>query len=203
MKQEEKTKLTVAKIIDAAMHEFGKNGYTGGAVNNICKSGINKGLVYHNFKDKDALYMACLEISCNKLVDYIKEKNCTSDILKYMEARMSFFEAFPDEAHIFFEAVLMPQEHLYNDIKKALCDFEKINEAVYRNTVAGLRLRDGVTMDDAVLYFHEMQNMFNAYFSSPAYRNTAFDEKIISHETNLPKLLNFMLYGIVKGDDGE
>ena len=49
MKKTEKTKLTVSKIIEAAMNEFGQNGYAGGTINNICKTGINKGLIYHNF----------------------------------------------------------------------------------------------------------------------------------------------------------
>ena len=43
MKQTEKTGLTVSRILEAAALEFGRNGYAGGTVNNICKSGINKG----------------------------------------------------------------------------------------------------------------------------------------------------------------
>lgn len=50
MKRTERTGLTVAKILEAALEEFGANGYSGGTVNNICKRGINKGLVYYNFK---------------------------------------------------------------------------------------------------------------------------------------------------------
>lgn len=61
MKRSEKTELTISKIMEAAMTEFGTNGYVGGSVNNICKSGINKGLIYHNFKDKDELYLKCLK----------------------------------------------------------------------------------------------------------------------------------------------
>ena len=64
MKQREKTELTVQRILSAAIAEFGVNGYAGGAVNNICKAGINKGLIYHNFKGKDELYLTCLHISC-------------------------------------------------------------------------------------------------------------------------------------------
>lgn len=64
MKRAEKTELTVSRILEAALEEFGANGYAGGTVNNICKRGINKGLIYHNFKDKDELYLVCLDISC-------------------------------------------------------------------------------------------------------------------------------------------
>ena len=61
MKKEEKTELTKSKIFAAAIQEFGTNGYATGSVNNICKTGINKGLVYHNFKDKDELYLECVK----------------------------------------------------------------------------------------------------------------------------------------------
>lgn len=200
MKRVEKTELTVSKILDAAMEEFGMNGYASGTVNNICKSGINKGLIYHNFKDKDTLYLACLKICCEKLVALLKKSDCTSDLLQYMNVRMRFFQESPKEAHIFFEAILQPQKNLQEKIQEILQPFEEINEQIYRAAVSSITLRDGVTEDDAIHYFRQMQQMFNGYFSSPAYHNMALDEQIKEHETGLSKLLNFMLYGIAKGD---
>ena len=46
MKQIEKTELTISKILEAAIEEFGTKGYRGGTINNICKKGINKGLLF-------------------------------------------------------------------------------------------------------------------------------------------------------------
>lgn len=199
MKKAEKTELTVSKILEAALKEFGANGYAGGTINNICKSGINKGLIYHNFKNKDALYLACLENSCGKLVTLIEENGCTTDQLQYMNLRIHFFKEYPNEAHIFFEAILQPQEELRDRIQKILQPFEEINEKIYRSVVSGITLRDGITEEDAIDYFRQMQRMFNGYFSSAAYRYTALDEKIREHEMNLSKLLDFMLYGIAEG----
>ena len=199
MKRAERTELTVSKILRAALEEFGTNGYAGGTINNICKMGIHKGLLYHNFKDKDALYLACLDASCRKLVTMLEENNCTSDQLQYMKLRMRFFTEYPNEAHIFFEAILQPQEKLRDKIQQILQPFEKINEKMYRSVVSSITLRDGITEEDAIAYFHQMQRMFNGYFSSSAYRNTALDDQIREHEMNLSKLLDFMLYGIAKG----
>lgn len=182
------------------MEEFGRNGYVGGTVNNICKTGINKGLIYHNFKDKDELYLACLKISCDKLTAYIKEKNGPGNLGEYMNVRMEFFRECPNEARIFFEALLNPQQKLQVEIQKIMGELEEINERVYRNTVQSVTLREGVTMEDALSYFRQMQTMFNGYFSSPAYQNTPLEEKIKIHEANIPKLLDFMLYGIAKGE---
>lgn len=199
MKRTEKTELTVLKILEAALEEFGAKGYAGGTINNICKRGINKGLIYHNFKDKDDLYLACLESSLRKLVMLIEENGCTSDQLQYMNLRMYFFKEYPNEAHIFFEAILQPQDKLRDRIEKILQPFEEINEKIYRSVVSGITLRDGITEEDAVDYFRQMQRMFNGYFSSSAYRYIALDEQIREHEMNLSKLLDFMLYGIAKG----
>lgn len=199
MKRSEKTESTVSKIIKAAMNEFGANGYVGGSVNNICKSGINKGLIYHNFKDKDELYLKCLEKSCDTLVRLITESDSSSDPLRYMSVRMSFFKEYPNEAHIFFEAILQPQERLWNEIQEILQPFEEINEKVYRSIVSTVELRDGVSEEEAVGYFRQMQRMFNGYFSSSAYRRMTLDEQLNKHETSLPKLLDFILYGIAKG----
>lgn len=199
MKRAEKTELTVSKILKAALEEFGTNGYADGTINNICKRGINKGLIYHNFKDKDELYLACLKNSCLKLVTLIEESGCTCDHLQYMKLRMYFFEEYPNEAHIFFEAILQPQEKLRDRIEEILQPFEEINERIYRSVVAALTLRDGVTEADAMAYFRQMQRMFNGYFSSASCPNVELGERIREHELSLPQLLDFMLYGVAKG----
>lgn len=199
MKRTERTELTVSKILEAAFEEFGANGYVGGTVNNICKRGINKGLIYHNFKDKDELYLVCLDTSCKKLVKLIEESGCTSDHFQYMKLRLRFFAEYPNEAHIFFEAILQPQEKLLDRIQQILQPFEEINEKFYRSVISGITLRDGITEEDAVDYFRLMQHMFNGYFSSSEYRHMPPDERIREHETNLSKMLDFMLYGIVRG----
>ena len=58
MKKEEKTGLTKERILLAAMEEFGEKGYAAASLNNICAAGIPKGLLYHNYENKDALYLA-------------------------------------------------------------------------------------------------------------------------------------------------
>lgn len=201
MKKSKKTELTVAKILDAAMNEFGKYGYAGGTVNHICNSGINKGLLYHNFAGKDDLYLTCLSQSCEQLMNYLQQHDRTENLDFYLSARMDFFNNFPNEAHIFFEALLTPPPHLTDDIHPILSEFNMLNEKIYRQTLAPLTLRDGVSKDEALSYFRLMQLMLNGYFSSPAFQNTDLSEKIKIHESLVPKLLSFMLYGIAKGEN--
>ena len=200
MKKEEKTEITTQKILNYAIEEFGKNGYANGKINNICRQGINKGLIYHNFKDKDELYKVCLNKSCEKMVAYLHEQSCTEDFVQYMQARAKFIEEFPNQANIFFEALLNPAENLKPAIHDLMREFEQINEEVCKNTVKHVKLREGVSYEEAQRYFHQIQNMFNAYFNSPVYRDTPFEQKLKIHEQDIPKLVDYILYGIAKGD---
>lgn len=201
MKKSEKTEITVSKIIEAAMNEFGKSGYTGGTVNNICNAGINKGLLYHNFAGKDDLYLTCLKRSCEKLMKYIQSRDVTTNLESYMAVRMEFFNEYPNEAHIFFEALLNPPGHLSDDIAQTLTKFNTMNEKIYNQTLDALILRDGISREDAISYFHLMQLMLNGYFSSPAFQNIDLLKKVEIHEMIVPKLLDYMLYGIAKGEN--
>lgn len=45
MKQEEKTRLTRERIINAGIKEFGSKGYAGASINSVSDSGIAKGLL--------------------------------------------------------------------------------------------------------------------------------------------------------------
>lgn len=200
MKKNEKTQLTISKILEAAMNEFGKNGYSGGTINNICNSGINKGLLYHNFNGKDDIYLTCLKHSCEKLMSYLENQNCTESLDSYMSARMEFFNIYSNETRIFFEALLTPAPHLANTIKTILSEFNELNDKMYNQALDSLILRDNVSRDDALSYFHLMQLMLNGYFSSPAFQNTDMPEKIKMHEMIVSKLLDYMLYGIAKGE---
>lgn len=200
MKKSEKTEITVSKIIEAAMNEFGNNGYSGGKINNICKAGINKGLIYHNFSGKDEIYLTCLKLSEQKLIRYMKNRDGTKNLESYMAARMDFFNEYPREAHIFFDALLNPPLHLTEEIHQSLSEFNELNEKTYEKALDTLNLRDGISKADAVSCFHLFQTMLNGYCSSPAFQNLKLQEKAELHEKILPKLFNCMLYGIVKGE---
>lgn len=118
MRKEEKTEITKERIIKAAMREFGKNGYEAAKLNTICKDyGISKGLLYHNFRGKDELYLICVGKCFLDVTAYMKSQNFKNDFRMYMEARFQYFSENPLYARIFFEAVLQPP----HEIKKRNC----------------------------------------------------------------------------------
>ena len=198
MKQLEKTRITRDRIISAAMDEFGKSGYSGASLNNICEHGIPKGLIYHNFKGKDDLYLSCVEICFNGLTEYINKAEVGNDLQKYISARLCYFRENENEAHIFFDAVLQPPRALVGKIDELREDLDSLNKEIYGQILSSVTLREGISYDDALWYFSVQQTMFNGYFSSPAFCNIPFSEKISIHESRLASMLDFMLYGIAE-----
>lgn len=198
MKQEEKTERTRQKILAAAMEEFGANGYSGASLNTICGTGIAKGLLYHNFENKDALYLACVGQCFSELTETLKAADIGSDLQKYMNVRLHYFQEHERQAHLFFEAILQPPEGLRNEIAALRRELDQLNLQIYEKILDSLPLRKDVTREEATAYFSLMQNMFNGYFSSMAYHERTFADRMTAHEANLTKLLDFMLYGIAE-----
>ncbi len=199
MKKEEKTELTKEKIITAAIEEFGTKGYAASSLNSICKNfNISKGLIYHNFENKDKIYLSCISKCFLEVIKYLESENIEGDLHRYMELRFAFFSKYPLYARLFFEAVLEPPSKLINEIKEIKKGFDELNKKIYKSALKTLNLRTGITEKDALEYYELMLEMFNGYFSSSAYANTDFTMMISDHEQKLKKILNFMIYGIAK-----
>lgn len=207
MKQEERTEMTRKKILEAAMEEFGQNGYRGGTIGHICRKGINKGLLYHNYQSKDALYLECVQISVDKLSDALGTLNTEGEgravIRQYMEKRMAFYREHEWESRIVFECLMDPPSNLEEKIRRLMKPLDDLNRQMYDKLLSGLVLRKGVTRENAERYFVLAQHMFNAYFGSPSMREKSMDERIDAHERQVPQILDFMLYGIAEKEREE
>ena len=60
VKQNEKSAQSRERILAAALEEFSRRGYEGASLNAVWEERhISKGMLYHHFKGKDALYQAC------------------------------------------------------------------------------------------------------------------------------------------------
>lgn len=198
MRKEEKTEITKEKIITAATEEFGKNGYFGASMNNICASGISKGLMYHNFSNKDELYLACVGRCFCLFTDYMKKCSIGTSLHEYARVRLLFFNGHENEARLFFETLLQPPEALKERICELRAELDDFNRELYIKIIDAVKLRPGVTKDDAVLYMKLIQEMFNGYFSSPAVSGMSIDETVREHEKKLPEILDYFLYGIAE-----
>lgn len=199
MRKEDKTELTKSKIFSAAMQEFGTKGYAIGSINNICKSGINKGLVYHNFKDKDSLYLECVKKSCESLIQYVSEHMKTICFVEYMKARMEFFAEHEFEAYIFLETLTNPPPHLEEKLHQICTCFDELNLKVFEKELNNFEFRKEVSKEDALDYFLQIQQIYNLNFIKKLNCQLSRQEQLSLHETNIKKMFDLLLYGIAKG----
>ena len=71
MERKEQTKRMKEKIIESAIYEFNEHGYEEASLTHVCKIGnISKGIIYHYFKDKDELYLSCVKVCYDTLLQY-------------------------------------------------------------------------------------------------------------------------------------
>lgn len=201
MKQEEKNELSKTKIINSAIEEFSNHNYDKSSVNNICKENdIPKGLIYHYFKNKDELYMSCLKICFDSLTDFLKTQAFCAEsfsIKAYVEIRNIFFKNNRSYSNIFFNAILKPPTHLINDINVLKKELNMLNLSFFKSLVEKIQLAPDISKDEAIEYFLDFQDMFNAYYQ--IYNSDEnFDTLIEKHEIKLIKIFNILIRGITR-----
>lgn len=123
--------------MDSALVEFSEHGYGGSSVNAICSvQGVSKGIIYHYFDTKDALFLSCVEECFCLLTEYLKKNikigkgNVEEQLDLYFATRMKFFVENLIYQRIFCEAVIAPPAHLKVEI-----------QALYRNKHHSRRAR--------------------------------------------------------------
>lgn len=204
MKKDLKTELTKAKIRKAATEEFALYGYDGATVNRICqKNGISKGLVYHNFASKQELYLCCVEEAVNEFIAFMSRRPFGSDFKRYMKERYTFFQSHPNDSRLIFAVVLTDDDEFSEKIRALKSRFDAFNESVYLTALESLRLRRGVSREDALEYYSLLQNMLNACLTGGKAEGHSFDSAFLDHEKNLERILDFALYGIAEQEKDE
>lgn len=117
MRKEEKTRRTYERILSAAIAEFGTKSYDSASLTTLCNENqISKGLVYHNFKNKDELYLKCVEKCFCEMTAYFRRMESKAgsmgeNIQNLLNMRQKFFQENPYYCNIFFNTVLQPPEH--------------------------------------------------------------------------------------------
>lgn len=204
MRKEEKTKRTYEKIMTAALTEFGTKNYDNASLTTLCNENkISKGLIYHNFKNKDELYLKCVERCFERMTNYLEEKEYQEEgvqesLQRLLHLRQLFFEENPYECNIFFNAVLQPPKHLQKEIRVLRQRYDSFNVSCFRGLLQKIELREGITMEAAMEYFMIFLEMFNGYFQNKSCNHGDISELIEDHEVNLSRILDMMLYGIAK-----
>ena len=206
MRKEEKTKLTYERILSAAMEEFGTKSYDSASLTTLCnEKRISKGLVYHNFKNKDELYLKCVEECFKEMTAYFQSKEYKAEHVQeslhnLFQMRQQFFRENPYHCNLFFYTVLQPPKHLREEIHTLRQPYDEFYVNCFRELLQQLQLRDGITIEAAMEYFMIFLEMYNGYFQSKSGEKEDIPALIEDHEVNLSKILDIMLYGVAKSE---
>lgn len=200
MKREEKNQQTRRRIMDSALAEFSRQGYGASSVNTICSAqNLSKGIIYHYFKTKDDLYLACVEECFQLLTQYLKNglsvgKSAQEQLEAYFAVRMSFFREYPVYQPIFCGAVISPPAHLAADIQARKQPFDTLNAEILESLLDPLPLCPHVTKEEIVETFRQFQDFINAKYQTANMGVREFEMR----DESCRKALNILLYGVIE-----
>lgn len=189
------------RILDGALAEFSAQGYGGSSINTICAAqNLSKGIVYHYFATKDALYLACMEECFRRLTEYVRANFSAEDgrieaqLEKYFSVRMAFFRENPVYQRLYCEAVTTPPAHLISNIRACRQDFDALNVQILEKLLGSIALRSGISMADAIETFRQYQDFINLRHQM----NAANGQSLEAHEEDCQRMLRILLYGIIE-----
>lgn len=196
MKQEEKSRKSRDHILSCAFTEFAEQGYLRASVNTICSSGnISKGLLYHYYTDKDALYLACvgkcyLELT-NYLCEHLNVESVTPD--QYFDVRLAYFIANPLHQKLFCDTVVNPPQHLCEELSVCRAAFDSLNDKLLTVILEKEKLAEGITIHDALRQIRVFEDFVSTYL-----KNAGQEAREIEEHNNLCRqTFQTMFYGLV------
>lgn len=195
MKQEEKNRKSREHILEYAFEEFAEQGYQGASVNTICAAGrISKGLLYHYYADKDALYLACVEKCYQELTaalsDVLDVGTVTPD--RYFEVRLNFFALHPMHQRLFCDTVVNPPRHLLRELKACRASFDELNETMLTAILEKERLAPGLSIPDAIAQLRIFEDCVSTYL-----KNADPEQQTDRHNQLCRQTFQTMLYGLI------
>ena len=201
MKREEKNRLTRRRIMDSALAEFSGRGYGAGSLNTICAAGrISKGIIYHYFRNKDELYLACVEECFQLLTQRLRvcltaeQTTPEAQLDSYFRIRMDLFRELPVYQPIFCEAVVSPPAHLKAEIQRRKQPFDEMNNAILEKILNPLPLRSGVTRAEVTETFRLFQDFINAHYQTAGMSPQEFAQR----DSRCRKAMEILLFGSVE-----
>lgn len=196
MKQEEKNRKSRQHILSCAFAEFAEQGYLGASINTICSAGkISKGLLYHYYTDKDALYLACVDQCFRELTEYLSVYLDAGSITpdQYFDVRLTYFRTNPFHQKLFCDTVANPPQHLRGQIAACRLAFDQLNETMLTAILKKEALAEGITIRDAILQMRVFED-----FVSIGLKNAGQEARQAEEHNRLCRqTFQTMLYGLI------
>ncbi len=120
------------KILNSATKHFAKIGFCSTDMDKIAKNaGVGKGTLYNYFKNKDDLYLSCIENHFERTLSYIDLKTAESEtvegfIKNYIDASIEYFSKNLDS----FDLIIQSNASL---IEKVINTMDEVKEKYYKS----------------------------------------------------------------------
>lgn len=209
MTQKERQERSRQMIFQAALEEFGTSEPESVTMDEICaKHGISKGMLYHYYANKDALFLACVEKIFQDLNAYLQQESeglaeqpALLALKNYFLLRETFFQSRSRERHIFECAMLHPPQHLIAQIQALRQPIRAENERFLRRLISHMQLREGLERNQAVRYLHSVYTVFWSILEQYHAPDSASDLHKLLKETE--EIFGLLLFGIARPGDAE
>jgi len=204
---------TREKIVEAARNLFAEKGFDRTTTAEIArKAGISEGTIYRHFKSKKELLMECVIPVLQKIIDltedyYPRENNLRALTIDLLEMRLQLFREHHQTFRIIFRELMSSTEMVSHYMDFILSQEKKLSEIMPQIENLGQikRTRNYLIFGLGQIMSLWMYINFTEWIKDDKmeFSSEKLSEMInISHETLLPDLADYMLYGI-SGDSGE
>ena len=165
-------------------------------MNTICAAGsISKGLLYHYYADKDALYLACVEQCFQELtaalLSSLNVQTVTPD--QYFDARLVFFAQNPQHQRLFCDTVVNPPRHLLRELAACRASFDELNETMLTAILEKETLTQGISIRDAISQLRIFEDCVSTYLKNAGQKQQQTDK----HNQLCRQTFQTMLYGLI------
>ncbi|MGN1417891.1 MAG: hypothetical protein ACI4W6_01015, partial [Acutalibacteraceae bacterium] len=111
--------------------------------------------------------------------------------------------ANPYDSRLIFAVVMTDDVDFSERLRSARLKFDEFNRNIYLSAIDGIRLRKGISKEDALEYYTLLQDIHNGYLIGGKTAQSSFDSVFFNHEKSLEKTLDFILYGIAEKESEE
>ena len=206
MNREEQNKISRERILTASLKEFGEKDYSSASINNICKNNkISKGLLFHYYKNKDEIFLLCVEKLFIDLSTYLEENfqlnnsNLEENLKNFVEKRFEFFNKYPHYKQIFYTATINPPKHLIYEIDTLREPIKNTNRYFWREILKRLNLKSDIIIEDAIDVIIGFGKYLHMKMQHDDLLSVDIESLMIDKYTKeYLNMLNMHFYGIVK-----
>lgn len=207
MTQKERQERSKKEIFQAAVEEFGQDGYEKVTIERICSNhAISKGMMYHYYSNKDELFLLCVQKTFETLKNHIEQnieelsKQNTFDAIKnYFLIREHFFELYPQYQLIFETAIIYPPRHLSGQIQVLHQPIMDMNWHFLENVVSRMSLRPDLNPEKVIRYLQSIEPVLCSIIDR--YQGEKTTQNLHTMLEAIQEILNMALFGVLKQPD--